>query len=191
MRLLDVLLALSLVLALPLAVRAQEFRSEKGSKPPQGFVTRDEQPQKSEPVELSTEDLVRYDRAFGAVVVALENEDVEAFEGLMTTRLVDKHRKAQDPLSGLVDFMATVMAKRGGFAKFHELGRTARTIPGCEFPMLPGVFHLEDGTSGYIGIALDEESRIDEFSLIVKEDLCPRGSACEVPAHHFANAVEE
>ena len=46
------------------------------------------------------------------------------------------------------------------------------------FPMRPIIFHLEDGTSGYIGVALADAGQIDHLSLFVMENICPDGAAC-------------
>lgn len=181
----------SFALVCGLAFGATPGRAQDPPAPPKGFVTKDAQPERPESVELDAASVARHSAVIAKLVVALENEDVKAFEGLMTPRLVEKHRAAHDPLSGLVDFMARVMADRGGFSRFHQLGDSARKLPDSAFPMLPAIFHLQDGTSGYIGIALDEHDKVDLFSLIVKEDICALGAACDRPAHEFAEAGHE
>ena len=44
--------------------------------------------------------------------------------------------------------------------------------------MRPVVFHLQDGTSGYYGIALDDAGKIDHLSLFVQKGICAEGADC-------------
>lgn len=115
----------------------------------------------------------------GRLVAALENEDRAGFEAAMSPALIERRARAHDPLSDMFDFMERALARRGSIAGFHALGDAAYEVPDSAFPMRTAVFHLEDGMAGYFGLALDDDDRIDHFSLILKADVCAAGSKCD------------
>jgi len=112
------------------------------------------------------------------LVGAFEANDREAFLALFTERRLARAKRENDPLESMIGFMAQVQRKRGPIAGFHPLDRTAFTIEDSAFPMRPVTFHLEDGMPGYLGIAIDDQGRIDHFSLFVMENVCPNGRTC-------------
>lgn len=112
------------------------------------------------------------------LVGAFEANDREAFLALFTERRLARAKREEDPLEAMLGFMGQVQRKRGPIAGFHPLGRTGFAIGESAFPMRPVIFHLEDGMPGYLGIAIDDQGRIDHFSLFVMENVCPHGTTC-------------
>lgn len=108
---------------------------------------------------------------------AFNNEDKQAFLNLFS----EQKRSQQE---GIFKFMARqILPTRGGVQSFHDISRAIK-IPDTKFPLQTVTFHLENGYPGYFGISLDDEGKIDHFSLFVKPDLCPNGpdTQCDLVA---------
>jgi len=145
--------------------------------PPAGFTARETQA--PERMDLDPAYAQRIWKATDRLTRTILDEDQAGFEALFVPEVVAERNRKGDPLGSLVGFMSNVMAKRGSIAGFHPLPPQAMMIPDSEFPVVPVIFHLEDGTAGYFGISLDDQDRIDSFSLFVKEEICPAGASCE------------
>lgn len=73
-----------------------------------------------------------------------------------------------------------VLPMRGKIKEFHAMGDLV-TIPGSDFPIQVGTFHLEDGYPGSISISMDEKGKIDHISLFVHPQICPHGPNTSCP----------
>jgi hypothetical protein len=122
----------------------------------------------------------------GELTDALNRGDREGYLSLFTEACIARHEAADDPLEGMLEFMAQVHEERGPVASFHPLDAKAIDLEESEYPMRPVTFHLEDGISGYVGLAIDAEGRIDHMSLFVQRSICADGSGCEI-----ATSLEE
>jgi hypothetical protein len=112
------------------------------------------------------------------LVAAIEAEDPAVFFELFTERYLAGHRANPEPGNSMWDFLAQVRAKRGDIVRFHPLPEEGLRTEDSAFPMQPVVFHLQDGTPGYFGLALDDAGQIDHFSLFVMARICSEGASC-------------
>jgi hypothetical protein len=112
------------------------------------------------------------------LVAAIHSEDKAAFLALFSAGYLDQHRAEFDSSGSMWNFLTEVRAKRGNIVRFHPLPEKGLTTEDSPFPMRPVVFHLKDGAPGYFGLALDDEGKIDFFSLFVMPNLCSHGAAC-------------
>ena len=176
MRLIMCLVAATVVAAAVAAAQTGDATAPKEN--PAGFVAKPEPGGPPQLVAVPAGHDARMWKVLDGLVTALEDEDRAAFEALMSPALLERRAQAGDPLSLMYDFMAQAMAGRGSIAGFHALGDKAYDVPDSAFPMRPAVFHLEDGMAGYFGLALDDDDRIDHFSLILKGEICAAGLQC-------------
>ena len=116
----------------------------------------------------SPEDDARTWSVVKSLAEAINNEDRKAFLSLFREERIRSQKS-------VFNFMAKqVLPGRGGIQSFHKLSPPIK-IPESKFPIRSVTFHLENGFPGYFGISLDEQGKIDHFSLFVKSDLCPNG----------------
>ncbi len=102
---------------------------------------------------------------------AFNDEDLNAYMSLFTPA---NSIKGLDRKS-MFEFMANgVMPRRGSVRSFHALSSPVK-LPDSRYPVRIAIFHFENGYPGYLGLSLNEEGKIDHFSLFVKSDICPNG----------------
>lgn len=122
------------------------------------------------------------DRVLLNVIARIEQSvqanSVDQYLTLFTARFLKKNRDKDNMVTAMHAFLVNAMKKRGPIIGYHPPGREGFAIPDSEFPMRPVVFHLEDGTPGYFGIALTPDGQIDHLSLFIMEGICERGSEC-------------
>lgn len=117
------------------------------------------------------EDEKRYWEVAEKLAHAINDEDRDAYRELFSPAS-DEDSKARDEM---FDFMArSVLPARGGIRWFHALS-PAMKVEFSSTPIRVAVFHLENGFPGYFILSLDEEGKVDHFSLFVKSELCPNG----------------
>jgi len=138
---------------------------------------------KSEALELTydetatPEDDAQTWKVLKSLAETINDEDKQAFLSLFS-----KRKRSQQ--EGIFKFMAgQILPMRGGFQSFHDISKAIK-IPDTKFPLRTVTFHLENGYPGYIGISLNDEGKIDHFSLFVRSDLCPNGpdTQCDLVA---------
>jgi hypothetical protein len=117
----------------------------------------------------------RYWRVLKALAESLNAEDREGFLALFSQRLVTQRAAAGDPITGALEFMSRAMARRGNIDRFHALAPDGLQAAGSSQVVRIAVFLLEDGMTGYFGVALDEQGLIDDFSYFLLPDLCAGG----------------
>ena len=98
---------------------------------------------------------------------SLNDEDKKAFLSLFAVNDVGQK-------SSFMFMAGQVLPRRGGIRSFHELSQPME-LPDSKYPIRTVIYHLENGSPGYFGISLNEEGKIDHFSLFVKSDMCPNG----------------
>lgn len=130
-------------------------------------------------VEVTKEDDRRHWKVIKALAEAFNKEDQKAFVPLFSQRLIEKRAAAKDPIESAMSFMSGAMAKRGSIAKFHQLSSKGLKTAGSDLVMRTVVFFLEDGMTGYFGIALDDKDKIDDFSYFIMPDMCKSSRMCE------------
>lgn len=113
-----------------------------------------------------------------ALTEALNEGDRTAYASLFRPERLEQKRRAGDPLEGILDFMQQVRRKRGPITTFHALGPKGIQLEESPYPMRALTFHLQDGTPGYMGLAVDDQGRIDHLSFFVQDSLCPAGASC-------------
>lgn len=141
-----------------------------------GFVSaRTRGPVELRPIEggATAEDDARLWRLIARISRAINDEDRAAYRALFAPGydLADA--------DSMFDFMArNVLPSRGGVRAFHAPGPPLRSSGSrhSDRPLRTVTFHLENGFPGYFGFRLDDEGRIVELSLFVKDDLCPAGT---------------
>jgi hypothetical protein len=120
------------------------------------------------------------DERFWAVIkkltAAIHNEDPAAYRALFSQRL---YAREGPSLESSLNFMSKVMALRGTIKKFHSLSAQSMEFSDSEYPARAVIFHMQDGVPGYFALALDDEEKIDHFSLFIKRDLCTGGKSCD------------
>jgi len=117
------------------------------------------------------------ERVARALIDAINANDPSAFRALFGDAYL---RREGGGVDSMLEFMAGARAVRGDIVSLHPVTAHALRIEDTESPMLPVIWHLADGTSGYFGIALDPAGRIAHLSLFVREDICRGGSSCPV-----------
>ncbi|NJL29700.1 MAG: hypothetical protein HC897_18325 [Thermoanaerobaculia bacterium] len=130
-------------------------------------------------VDVSAKDDKRYWKVVKRLAEAFNDEDKQAFVQLFSQRLIDQRAKAHDPIEDAMGFMSAAMAKRGSIAKFHQLSSKGLKTAGSERVTRTVVFFLEDGMTGYFGIALDDKDKVDDFSYFLMPELCKSSNMCE------------
>jgi hypothetical protein len=126
-------------------------------------------------VDVPTSEDPRYWRVFKALAETLNDEDADGFLALFSPRLTAQRAAAGDPLSDTVGFMSRAMAQRGSIDRFHALAPQGFRLAGSSLVTRLAVFLFEDGMTGYFGVALDGEGKIDDFSYFILPDLCAKG----------------
>ncbi len=167
-------------LGAPLATRVDRAFRHRYLVPTSDFTTKS-RPQSIEQGIATDEDDDRLWQVVGQLAHAFNDEDRDAYHALFAN---DDRRAGRD---SMFDFMAQdVLPSRGAITAFHALSDPLR-VGGAKRAIRLAVFHLENGTPGYFGVALDEESRILELSLFVKNDLCKHGidPACPLTVRHL------
>ncbi|MEM7205437.1 MAG: serine hydrolase domain-containing protein [Planctomycetota bacterium] len=108
---------------------------------------------------------------------ALNDEDRQAYRALFAPSYNQRDGDS------MFDFMArNVLPTRGAVHAFHDL-QAPLVVPHLDRPMRAVIFHLENGFPGYFGFGLDEDGKIEEFSLFVKSDVCPHGPHRHCPSN--------
>lgn len=118
--------------------------------------------------------------AVDAITSAIRANDRDAYLAAFDPEYVAKKRAEGDPLEGMFDFMQGVRTARGDIATFHPLAEKGLALPDAGEAMRPVTFHLADGTSGYLGLALDERGKVVHMSLFVQRSICGGGTGCEL-----------
>jgi len=119
-------------------------------------------------------------KAVEAITSAIRTGDRDAYLAAFDPAYVEKKRAQGDPLEGMFEFMQGVRTARGDIATFHPLAEQGLSLPDAGEAMRPVTFHLADGTSGYLGLALDERGKVVHMSLFVQRSICGGGTGCEV-----------
>ncbi len=113
-------------------------------------------------------------RVIGLLVETFAQNDPVAMMQLLTPRL----QADNDGLESLVPFMANAIEARGAIVGYHQLDSLGMTIEESPWPMRPIVFHLADGTSGYLGLAVSDDGLIDHLSLFIRNGICANAHPC-------------
>jgi len=141
---------------------------------PQGFSAPEEEGVSF--VEPKAGDDERYWAVIKKLTEAIHNEDEAGYRALFSRRLFAREGAS---LESSLSFMSEVMALRGTIKKFHPLDTKGMEFSDSEFPVRAVLFHMQDGVPGYFALALDDEEKIDHFSLFIKRDLCRGGKRCD------------
>jgi hypothetical protein len=129
-------------------------------------------------LDLPQEANVRVWDTVAALTDALNEGDRTAYVSVFRPERLEQKRRQGDPLEGIVDFMQQVKRKRGPIVTFHALGTEGMELEESAYPLRAVTFHLQDGTPGYMGLAIDEQGRIDHLSFFVQDGLCAAGASC-------------
>ncbi len=125
----------------------------------------------------SREDVETWD-VVAALSASLQDEDTGAYEALFADAYLARRRSTGDPLAAVHAFMRDVIGVHGAITGFHALSGEAFEIPESAHPLRAVTFHLADGTSGYVGLAIDDDGKIDHLSLFVQPGICRKPHPC-------------
>lgn len=131
-----------------------------------------------EAVPVAESEDVRLREVVEKLSAALNAGSVDATLDLFATAFVERRRRADDPVEGMLAFLREAIEARGPIARFHAIPRDGMRVPDSEFPMRPVVFHLADGSPGYFGVALDRAGKIDHLSLFLQQAICAEKERC-------------
>lgn len=116
--------------------------------------------------------------AIGRIVDAVEAGDRAAYLAAFDPATVAEKRAAGDPVDGMFDFFRGATEARGAVTRFHPLPDRGIRADDMSHAMRPAVFHLADGTPGYLGLALGADGKITHMSLFVQRRICGAGADC-------------
>ncbi len=131
-------------------------------------------------VPVTNQEQIELWRVVLSLTEALHSESQSKYLALFDPAYVRARKASGDPLENMHEFMQGVIEAKGKVETYHSVSEEGIQIPESEFPMRPVVFHLEDGTAGYYGLAINTQGKIDHFSLFVQNGICKEGRPCPV-----------
>ncbi len=128
-------------------------------------------------LDSAPDDSARYWAVVQRWVDIVNDGDIESFIGLFA----DQDVRTLASNESMFSFMKKdVIPLRGKVSQLHELSPLTE-VKGLDAPIRIATFHLEDGYPGYINLALNDEGKIEQFSLFVHERICPNGVTTSCP----------
>ncbi len=131
-----------------------------------------------EEIEAPPAVLCSSERVARLLVEALNAGDADAFRALFSEGYLE--REGEVGIDGMLGFMIQAREARGDIVSIHPVESTALRVGEGEVPMVPVIWHLADGTSGYFGLVLAPDELITDFSLFVRKDICRAGAECAI-----------